>query len=218
MEGLTPTAWSGERNSTLKRPRHTAHANRPKTRETRKKERRNRRATKHSPSNMHDDAPKPVHPIWALPLALHIINCIEQPQLEWERHPVSEFDIFLDVFLELEPLQVEGEDGRESFNLHPKTRRVSEDTKIRLASTYRFSASCSPQQLSQKNLFFALSISDALNWRKHAVREECCSMSTERSRKDSERAETCSQSVKKCDRIARGGCEGSERSSRGDND
>jgi hypothetical protein len=56
--------------------------------------------------------------------------------------------------------------------------------------TYRFSASCSPQQLSQKNLFRWHSISLALNWRKHAVTLEFCSMSIERSRNDSSREDT----------------------------
>ena len=59
--------------------------------------------------------------------------------------------------------------------------------------THRFSASCSPQQLSQKNLFRWQSISLALNWRRHAVTDEFCSMSIERSRKDSSRAETCAR-------------------------
>ena len=58
--------------------------------------------------------------------------------------------------------------------------------------TNRFSASCNPQQESQKNLFFAHSISLALNCLKHAVTDEFCSMSIERSMNDSSREETVS--------------------------
>src|SRR5216684_1538122 len=56
--------------------------------------------------------------------------------------------------------------------------------------THRFSASCSPQQLSQKNLFRWHNISLALNWRKQAVTLEFCSISIERSRNDSSREDT----------------------------
>lgn len=55
----------------------------------------------------------------------------------------------------------------------------------------RFSASWSPQHESQKNLFRWQSISLALNCRRHAVTDEFCSMSIERSRKDSSREDTC---------------------------
>ena len=59
--------------------------------------------------------------------------------------------------------------------------------------THLFSASWRSQQESQKNLFFWQSISLALNWRRHAVTEEFCSMSIDRSKKDSSRDETVSQ-------------------------
>lgn len=62
--------------------------------------------------------------------------------------------------------------------------------------THRFSASCSPQQLSQKNLFRWHNISLALNCRKHAVTLEFCSMSMERSRNDSSREDTFCQEGK----------------------
>ena len=55
-----------------------------------------------------------------------------------------------------------------------------------------FSASWRSQQESQKNLFFWQSISLALNWRRHAVTDEFCSMSIDKSKKDSSLAETVS--------------------------
>ena len=58
--------------------------------------------------------------------------------------------------------------------------------------TLRFSASCRPQQLSQKNLLRWQSISLALNCRRHAVTDEFCSMSMDRSKKDSSREDTVS--------------------------
>ena len=56
--------------------------------------------------------------------------------------------------------------------------------------SYLFSASCRSQQESQKNLFFWQSISLAENCRRQAVTLEFCSISMERSRKDSSREET----------------------------
>jgi hypothetical protein len=83
--------------------------------------------------------------------------------------------------------------------LHPK--RISSRSshafgKTKDDKTDRFSASCSPQQLSQKNLFRWHNISLALNCRKHAVRLEFCSMSMERSRNDSSREDTFCQEGK----------------------
>ena len=59
--------------------------------------------------------------------------------------------------------------------------------------THLFSASWRSQQESQKNLFFWHSISLALNCLKHAVTLEFCSISIDKSRKDSSRDETVSQ-------------------------
>lgn len=56
----------------------------------------------------------------------------------------------------------------------------------------RFSASCKSQHESQKNLFFWQSISLALKERRQAVTLAFCSISIERSRKDSSREETVS--------------------------
>ena len=58
--------------------------------------------------------------------------------------------------------------------------------------THLFSASWRSQQESQKNLFFWHSISLALNCLRHAVTDEFCSMSIERSMNDSSREETVS--------------------------
>ena len=59
--------------------------------------------------------------------------------------------------------------------------------------THLFSASCKLPHVSQKNLFLRESISLALNWRRHAVTDEFCSISMDKSRKDSSRDETVSQ-------------------------
>lgn len=56
-----------------------------------------------------------------------------------------------------------------------------------------FSASCRPQHASQKNLFLWQSISLALNCRKQAVTLEFCSISMDKSKKDSSREDTFSQ-------------------------
>jgi hypothetical protein len=79
----------------------------------------------------------------------------------------------------------------EFLYLHPATLSwVTIKGEGIVETTYRFSASCRPQQLSQKNLFRWHNISLALNWRKHAVTLEFCSISIERSRNDSSREDT----------------------------
>ena len=66
--------------------------------------------------------------------------------------------------------------------------------KARTCGSFRiripFSASCSPEQVSQKNLLRERSISLALNWRRHDVKEELRSMSIDKSRKSSSREVT----------------------------
>src|SRR5271155_4312041 len=55
----------------------------------------------------------------------------------------------------------------------------------RVRKGYRFSASCKPPQISQWNLLRSHNISLALNWRKHALTLEFCSISILKSKNTS---------------------------------
>lgn len=74
----------------------------------------------------------------------------------------------------------------------PALHHHKHKTQKTRTTTHRFSASISPPHASHQNLFPLHNISLALNCLKHAVTLAFCSMSSERSRKDSERAETVS--------------------------
>ena len=141
---------------------------------------------------MHNDAKELVEPI----RVVHFIDGIEQTQLKGKGNAIGEFDVFSKVLLVFEAFEMECEHIRKFLYLHPIKDVISMVTnvgKTKADKTYRFSASWSPQQLSQKNLFRWHNISLALNCRKHAVTLEFCSMSIERSRNDSSREDTFCQ-------------------------
>lgn len=69
----------------------------------------------HALSDVDDDGVKFVQPI----RIIRVIDSIEQPQLHGKRNPISELDVLLDIFLVLEPFEVQCQDVWEFLDLHP---------------------------------------------------------------------------------------------------
>lgn len=64
---------------------------------------------------MNDDGVKFVQPV----RVVGVVDGVKQPELHGKRDPIGELDVFLKIFLVLEPFEVEGEDVWKLLDLHP---------------------------------------------------------------------------------------------------